>query len=136
MTRSTRAVLAVVLAGIWVYASEFLRNEVLLNNHWVDHYRALGLVFPSEPINGAVWVMWGFLFAWAIWLLTRRFSLVQAALLAWLMGFVLMWLVIGNLHVLPVSILVYALPLSLIEVLGAAYIAKKCEQHVRGLPPK
>ena len=42
----------------------------------------------------------------------------------------MMWLVIWNLNVLPVSILVYAIPLSLLECLGAAYICVRLEPGV------
>ena len=41
------------------------------------------------------------------------------------MAFVMMWVVIGNLDVLPYGILPYALPLSLLEVFGAAWIIRK-----------
>jgi hypothetical protein len=40
------------------------------------------------------------------------------------MGFVLMWLVTGNMAVLPFGILVYAIPLSIIEVAVAALIIR------------
>jgi hypothetical protein len=42
-----------------------------------------------------------------------------------MMGFLLMWVVIGNLGVLPFGILPYALPLSIVEVLGATWIIFK-----------
>ncbi len=120
MNSSTRNVLAVMLAGLWINASEFFRNEVLLKTVWVDHYQSLGLVFPSKPLNGVVWVAWGFLFAIALFLISRKFTLVQTALLAWFTGFVLMWVVTWNLTVLPSAILVYAIPLSLLEAVVAA----------------
>jgi hypothetical protein len=40
-------------------------------------------------------------------------------------GFVLMWMVIGNLGVLPAAILPVAVPLSMLEAFGAAWIIKK-----------
>jgi hypothetical protein len=40
-------------------------------------------------------------------------------------GFVLMWLVTGNMGVLPYSILVFAIPLSLLETYLATLIIKK-----------
>jgi hypothetical protein len=46
-------------------------------------------------------------------------------MLSWVTGFVLMWLVIWNLNVLPFSTLVYAVPLSLLESFLAAYICAK-----------
>ena len=117
--------ITVILIGIWVNVSEFIRNEVLLKNYWVNHYQSLGMTFPSEPQNGAIWIAWGFLFAVAIYQLSRKFSLLQTTLLSWFVGFILMWVVLWNLNVLPTAILVYAIPLSLLETFIGAYISKK-----------
>lgn len=120
-----KTVLSILLAAIWISISEFVRNELLLKSFWVEHYKTLGLVFPSEPINGAVWGLWSLLFAVAIFIISKRFSLVQTFLLSWFIGFVLMWVVIGNLGVLPTKILLYAIPLSLLEAFVAAWIIKR-----------
>jgi hypothetical protein len=114
-----------MLTGIWVNASEFFRNEILLKKYWVDYYKSLGMTFPSAPLNGVVWIVWGFLFGLAIYLISRKFSLMQTALISWLMAFVLMWIVTWNLNVLPIAILVYGVPLSLIEAFIGSYICKK-----------
>ena len=37
----------------------------------------------------------------------------------------MMWLVIGNMGVLPYGLLVYAIPLSMLETLVAAFIVKR-----------
>jgi hypothetical protein len=61
----------------------------------------------------------------AIFIISKKFSLVQTALISWFVGFVMMWIVIGNLGVLPFGLLPYAIPLSLIESFVAAWIIKK-----------
>jgi hypothetical protein len=120
-----KSVLPILLATIWISISEFVRNELLLKSFWVDHYQKLGLVFPSEPINGAVWGLWSLLFAISIFIISKKFSLIATTFLSWFVGFVLMWVVIGNLNVLPYGILIYAIPLSLLESFIAAFIIKK-----------
>lgn len=120
-----RSLASVFVAGIWVNASEFLRNELVLKPMWLAHYRALGLVFPSTPGHAAVWVIWGFLFAAILHLLSRRFGLVATTFIAWLAGFVLMWLATWNLGVLPVGILFAAVPLSMLECLVGAYLCTR-----------
>jgi len=120
-----RNIIAVILTGIWVNASEFFRNEVLLKTYWIDHYRSLGMTFPSEPLNGMIWVAWGFLFAIAIYIISRKFNLIQTTLVSWFMAFVLMWVVTWNLNVLPSAILIYAVPLSLLEAFIGSYICIK-----------
>jgi len=114
--------LPVLLAGIWISISEFVRNELLLKNHWVDHYNNMVLVFPSEPINGAVWGIWSLLFTIGIYIIYRKFKFWETVFLSWFLAFVLMWLVLGNMNVLPFKLLIYAIPLSILECLVAVFI--------------
>ena len=125
MNLQSRNIIAIILTGIWVNASEFFRNEVLLKTYWIDHYRSLRMTFPSEPLNGMIWVAWGFLFAIAIYIISRKFDLIKTTLISWFMAFVLMWIVTWNLNVLPSAILIYAVPLSLLEAFIGSYICIK-----------
>lgn len=120
-----KKLLSVLAAGAWISLSEFFRNEILLKSYWTEHYSKLGLDFPDDPVNGALWGLWSFLFAGAIFVMARKFSLMQTAMLAWFVGFVLMWVVIGNMGVLPYKVLYAALPLSLLEAFVAAFLVHK-----------
>jgi hypothetical protein len=120
-----RPLLAILAATVWISLNEFLRNQLVLIDHWTQHYAAMGLTFPGEPINGAVWGIWSLCFAVVIFVMARRFSLLETSVLAWGAGFVLMWLVVGNLGMLPMSILPYAIPWSMVEAFGAVWIVKK-----------
>lgn len=122
-----KSLLAVLAAFIWLAGTLFLRNEILLKHFWVDHYESLGLTFPSEPINGAIWVLWSLLFAIVIYVLSRKFGLWGTTLVAWLAGFALMEIVIANMGFLPLDILPYAIPMSFLEVLVAAFIIVKVD---------
>jgi Na+-transporting NADH:ubiquinone oxidoreductase subunit NqrE len=117
--------LPIALATLWVSLSEFFRNEILLKSYWTDHYQKLGLVFPSQPVNGAVWGLWSLLFAITVFVLAKKYSLWHTTLLSWFVGFVMMWVVIGNLNVLPQGLLYAAVPLSLLEAFLATLIIKK-----------
>jgi hypothetical protein len=118
-------VVSIILATIWISISEFVRNEFLLKNHWTNHYESMGLVFPSEPVNGAIWGLWSLFFAIAIYIISRRFNLLHTFVLSWFIGFILMWVVTGNMGVLPFSILPFAVPLSLFEAWLATFIIVK-----------
>ena len=120
-----RAVLAIVLSGIWIGLCEFARNQFLLISQWRGHYQGMGLVFPSRPVNGMMWMVWSFLLAGTVYAISRRFSLWQTTFLAWVTGFVMMWVVTWNLLVLPVATLPIAAPWSFVEALGAAFICRK-----------
>jgi hypothetical protein len=120
-----RTVLPILLSTIWISVSEFVRNEFLLKSYWTGHYEGMGIVFPSEPVNGAIWGLWSLLFAVAIYILSRRFNLIETTFLSWYMAFVMMWIVIGNMGVLPDGLLYIAVPLSLLEALVATFIIVK-----------
>lgn len=120
--RGIRSLGAVVLAGLWVGLSEFFRNQLLLASAWQSHYDSLGIAFPAAPINAAVWMVWSFVFASTLFWISRRCPLLQTALLGWVVGFVMMWLVVWNLSVLPLATLSLAVPLSFLESLVASYI--------------
>ena len=122
-----KKVLALLTATVWISISEFVRNQFLLKQYWIDHYKSLGLVFPLEPVNGAVWGIWSVLFAALIFILAQKFSVIQTALISWFAAFVMMWVTIGNLMVLPFGILWFAVPLSLLEAFVASWIIKKID---------
>ena len=124
-----KTVLATLAVFVWISGTLFLRNEILLKEYWINHYAQMGLTFPSEPINGVVWVIWSLLFAFAIIIFSKKFTLTNTALISWFTGFVLVEIVVGNLGVLPFGILVYAIPMSLVEVFVAALLAKKITEE-------
>jgi len=130
MNNLTKAILAILAATIWISVSEFIRNEFLFKSYWVEHYQSMGLVFPSEMINGMVWGIWSLMFAIAIYFISCRFNLLQTFLISWLVGFVLMWLVLGNMGVLPFGILGFAVPLSLLESFISAWIIRRISKPV------
>lgn len=125
MKNTSRALLAVFTATVWISLNEFVRNQFLLKAKWVDLYQSMQQTFPETPLNGAVWGIWALIFSLLIYLISRKFSLLQTTLIAWVAGFMMMWLVIGNLNVLPMDILPVAVPWSMIEALGAAWLVKK-----------
>lgn len=109
----------------WISVSEFVRNQFLIQEHWVAHYDYLGLIFPAEPINGAVWGIWSLVYAISLYFVNQRFNLFESFALGWTYGFLMMWLVLGNLSVLPWDILPIAFPLSLLESFVACWLIQR-----------
>ena len=122
MTSTLSTLRAIAVAGAWIGLVEFLRNELLLAATWDAHYASLGLAFPRDPPNVAVWLVWSLVFAGTLYALTRRFTLAETVALGWIVGFVMMWLVTWNLAVLPLGILPFAVPASLLETGVAAWL--------------
>ena len=125
MNRTIQNTIAIILATFWIGLSEFIRNQILLLNIWKYHFNGLGITFPSEPINGMLWMLWSLIFAITIFYLSKKLSFLELVIVSWIYGFVMMWLVIGNLMVLPSKILALAIPLSIFEVLVANFIIFK-----------
>ncbi len=125
MSFTKKIILPVFLATVWISISEFVRNEYIAKSYWTDHYEKLGLVFPDEPVNGAIWGLWSMLFAAFIFFISKKFTLTETTLISWLAGFLLMWMVIGNLGFLPLKLLFLAVPMSMLEVFVASWIIKK-----------
>ncbi|MFY0674814.1 MAG: hypothetical protein JXQ87_15555 [Bacteroidia bacterium] len=121
--------LPILLATLWISASEFIRNSILLHRQWINHYEKLGLTFPEEPINGAVWGIWSLCYAITIFIISRKFTSTQTIIFSWFVGFVLMWLVVGNMSVLPFGILYFAIPLSILEAAVATIIIVKLSKE-------
>jgi hypothetical protein len=120
-----KTILPILLTTVWISISEFFRNEMVLKSFWINHYQNLGLVFPDTSVNGMIWGVWSFVFAISIFILAKKFSMVETFFFSWFMFFVSLWLVIGNLNVLPFGILYSAIPLSLFESFIATLIVKK-----------
>lgn len=120
-----KTILPILLTGIWINISETIRWELLIKFFWIEQYENMGLVFKNELTNGIIWMIWGFLFAAIIFILSKKFTAIQAALIAWFTVFVMMWIVLWNMSLLPTGILWTNAPLSLIEAYIAALICKK-----------
>lgn len=120
-----KTLLPILLASTWISISEFLRNSIFLHSNWVEHFQNLGLIFPENPINGITWGIWSIGFAAVIFILSRKYTLLQTTFISWFIGFALMWIVLANLSVLPFAILPLAIPLSLLEAFVASYCMYK-----------
>jgi len=120
-----KKIIAITVAGIWITVSEFARNELLFKSYWVDLFASLGLRFETLPVNGILWMIWSFVLAYVIYRLMQKFSFRETVCLAWLTSFVMMWIALYNLQVLPLRLLIVAVPLSLLEVAVAGLLIKK-----------
>ena len=117
--------LAILVAGVWMNVSEFIRNEFVIKHVRVDGFNAIGLPFPSEPVNGAVWGLWAFLLVSVLALLTTKLDVLKSTVISWLLGFVLLWIALWNIGVLPSGLLYWAIPWSFVEVYVAALICSR-----------
>lgn len=120
-----KALLPILITGIWINISETFRWMLWIESYWLDKYQSLNIVFPNEPINMVVWMIWGFLYGYLIYRLIQKFSVLSTAVMAWFMLFVMMWIVVWNIGVLPTEMLWFNAPLAFIEAFIGAWICKK-----------
>lgn len=112
-------------SAIWITLSEFLRNEVLLKASWTAHYSALGLEFQTLWVNGVLWTLWSVGLSYTIFRIMGKFSKIETLVITWIPSFLMMWIVAYNLQVLPLGVLVYAIPLSVVEIYVAMLLMNR-----------
>ena len=117
-----KTILPILLTGIWLNISGTIRWIYLIEPYWLEKYNYLNLEFPADPINNIMWMIWGFMFAMVIFILSKRFNLIQTTLLSWFMVYVMMWVIVWNVGVLPTGMLWINIPLSFIDAYVGTFI--------------
>ena len=125
MANIKKTILPILITGIWINISETVRWVLIVEEYWIEHYQKQNLVFPTELGNVLTWMIWGFSFASVIFILLKKFTLMQTTFLSWFVTFVMLWLVLWNIDNLPVDILWIVIPLSLFETFIGVLICKK-----------
>lgn len=120
-----KIIIPILITGIWINISETVRWMFLVESYWLEKYQNLNLIFPDETINMIAWMIWGFFYATVIFILSRRYNLLQTTFLSWFVAFVMMWVILWNVGVLPTGMLWFNIPLSLFETFIGAYICIK-----------
>lgn len=118
-------ILPILITGIWINISETVRWMFLIESYWLEKYQILNLTFPNETTNMIAWMIWGFFHATVIFILSKRYNLLQTTGLSWFVAFVMMWVIVWNIGVLPTGMLWINIPLSLLETFIGAYICIK-----------
>ena len=117
-----KIILPILITGIWINISETVRWMFLVESYWLEKYQILNLTFPNETINMIAWMLWGFFHSTVIFILSKRYNLLQTTVLSWFVAFVMMWVIVWNIGVLPTGMLWFNIPLSLLETFIGAYI--------------
>ena len=116
--------------GFWINLSETIRWLFLIESYWVEYYQKLGLIFPKGPLSAIIWMIWGFLFAILLYVLSKKYNTIKTTLISWFAVFVMLWIVLWNVNILPVKILWIVVPLSFVETYIGALIYKKLSNKI------
>jgi len=113
----------IFLVSLWINISESLRWILFSKPHIDKHYNTLNLVLPNEPINNIIWLIWGIIMAAMIFIISKKFTLLQTTFIIWVTVFVMHWFALWNSAVFPAQILWLVIPLSFINVLVGTLIS-------------
>ena len=125
MTYLKKTILPIILIGLWINISITIGWMLILEGYWIEKYQSMNLVFPTGLINNITWMIWGFLLATTIFILSKKFNLLQTTFLAWFVAFIMMWVIVWNVGVLPTGMLLFNIPNSLFVTFIGTLICKK-----------
>ena len=125
MTYFKKTILPILLTGIWLNIAITAGWKLILEGYWIEKYQSLNLVFPTGLINNITWMIWGFMLATIIFILSKKYSPLQTTLVSWFAGFAMLWVIVWNIGVLPTGMLLFNIPNTLIVTYIGAWICKK-----------
>ena len=124
MENLKKAIWKILLVSIWINIFETLRWMLFAKPEIDMHFKAANLVLPNEPINNLLWLIWGIIIAVMIFIVSKKFKVLQTTFIVWITVYVMHWIALWNMAVLPINILWLAVPLTFINVLVGALISK------------
>jgi len=125
MTYIKKTILPIILIGLWINISITIGWMLILEGYWIEKYQSLNLVFPTGLINNITWMIWGFMLATIIFIISKKFSLWQTTFLAWFVAFIMMWVIVWNVGILPTGMLLFNIPNTLFITFIGALICKR-----------
>lgn len=124
MKNYQKAIWQILLVSIWINIIETLRWMLFAKPEIDMHFKAANLVLPNESINNILWLIWGIIIAVMIFIVSKKFKVLQTTFIVWITVYVMHWIALWNFAVLPTNILWLAVPLTFINVLVGALISK------------
>jgi hypothetical protein len=129
MTYFKKTILPIILIGLWINISITIGWILILEGYWIEKFQSINLVFPTGLINNITWMIWGFMLATIIFIFSKKFTLWQTTFLAWFVAFIMMWVIVWNVGVLPTGMLLFNIPNSLFVTFIGALICKKLKDQ-------
>ncbi len=125
-------IIVTLITSLWVQASEIFRYFVLVIPRVKTFWNDLGTIAHMDILIFLIWGVWGTVLTGMVvyffWLYAQvygnnRKSIWISGILSWMFFFVLFWIGAANMGYSDWSILWITLPLSLIELIVASWIA-------------
>lgn len=125
MANLRKAIWQILLVSLWINIFETVRWILFAKPDIDMHLKASNLVLPNNPINNILWLIWGIIIAVMIFIISKKFKVLQTTFIVWITVYVMHWIALWNMAVLPINILWLAVPLTFINVLVGALICSR-----------
>jgi hypothetical protein len=125
MTNFKKVFWQVLIVSLWVNIFETLRWILFVKPDIDIYFKSANLVLPNGPINNMLWLIWGIIIAVMIFIISKKYKVLQTTFIVWVTVYVMHWIALWNMAVLPINILLLAVPLTFINVLVGALICNR-----------
>jgi hypothetical protein len=125
MANFKKAIWQILIVSLWINIFESLRWILFAKPDIDMHFKAANLVLPNGPINNILWLVWGIIIAVMIFIISKKYKVLQTTFIVWVTVYVMLWIALWNFAVLPIKILLLAVPLTFINVLVGALICNR-----------
>ncbi len=125
MANFKKTIWHIFLVSLWINIFETLRWILFAKPVIDNHFKAANLVLPSEPVNNILWLIWGIIIAAMIFIISKKFKVLQTTFIVWVIVYVTHWIALWNFSVLPLNVLWLAVPLTFINVFVGSLICSR-----------
>ena len=125
MTNFKKTIWQILLVSLWINVYETLRWMLFAKPDIDRYFKTANIVLPNGVINNILWLIWGIIIAVIIFIISKKFKVLQTTFIVWITVYVMHWIALWNFAVLPINILLLAVPLTFINVFVGALICAK-----------
>jgi hypothetical protein len=126
-----KAIWQVIILSIWINAAETIRWIVFAKPYFISHYQKMNIEPPSGPLYLIIWFVWGVLLALLIYIISRKFSLIETTIIIWLSVYSGIWIMLFNLSLVTFQILFAIAAFCFIEIFIGSLISKYFHNQVK-----
>lgn len=124
MKKYQKTIWQIFLVSIWINIFETLRWILFAKPDIEVYFKSNNFLLPNESLNNILWLVWGVIIAVMIFIISKRYKVLQTTFIIWITVYVMHWIALWNMAVLPIKILFLAIPLTFINVLVGVLISK------------
>jgi len=123
----------ITILSVWINVAETIRWIVFAKPYFVSHYQKMNIEPPSGLLYLIIWFVWGVLLALLVYIISRKFSLIETTIIVWLSVFSGIWIMLFNQSLVTFPILFAIAAFCFIEIFIAVLITKYFQTRLKKL---